>query len=102
MLHREAKTVSKVENIAGAAAAQICYRADMGIGEIADMNVVAYTGSILGRIVVSEDSNALPLAQCCLQYQGNQMALRTVVFTDFAAVMSARSVKVAECHIFDT
>ncbi|MNI91942.1 hypothetical protein D3C73_1496670 [compost metagenome] len=66
------------------------------------MNVVAYAGSVFCRIVISEDGNALALAKCCLQHQRNQMALRTVVFTDFAAVMGARSVKVAECHIFDT
>ncbi len=60
-LDREADTVAEVEDVVLAAPQEVVEGEDVGTREVADMDVVADTGAVFGRVVRTEHRDALPL-----------------------------------------
>ncbi|MNN31097.1 hypothetical protein D3C81_1447680 [compost metagenome] len=94
-------TVAKIEHVAVSAVDQIVNRSHVRISQIAHMNVIADTCTIRSLIIVSKDGDGFTLPQRRLQNQWNQVALRTMVLTDFTALMRAGSIKITQGNIFD-
>jgi hypothetical protein len=71
-------------------------RAQMSLGQILDVNVVADRRSIRRRIIGSIDVDMRPLLEGRLQHQRNEMGFGLVKFTDLALRVSSGGIEVAQ------
>ena len=61
--HRVAAAVAAIERQAAAAAAQMVEGDEMGVGEVADLDVVAHAGAVGGRIIGAEHLDVRAVAE---------------------------------------
>ena len=75
--------------------AQLLERLEMGRAKIIDMNVIADTGAIGRGIVVAKDGDLLPLPECHLEDDRNEVRLGRVVFAQIAIGARAGGVEIS-------
>ncbi len=74
---------------------------DVGVGEIADMHVVADAGAVGRRIVVAENVDRRLAAHGGEQDQRNEVGFGVVALPDLAVRVGACRVEVAQRHMPD-
>ncbi len=99
---READAVAKVEDVALAVVDQVADGEDVGLREIADVDVVAHAGAVPRGVIGAGNRNARAGAVGGLQNDRNEVALRAVVLADRAAGHRAAGVEVAQGDIAQT
>ena len=70
--------------------------AEVGVGQVLDVDVVADAGAVGRRVVGAEDGDVLALAERDLEDERDQVRLGRVVLADRAVVGGAAGVEVAE------
>ena len=74
----------------------------MSLGEIYNVNIVAKACTVLGRIVISEDAQALALADCSLGDERNEIVRNTArKFTDESRRMSSDRIEITKGYTLD-
>ena len=86
---------SHVEGV-GVSRSELIHHRDVGIDEIADMDVVADARSVVGVVIVAENHEFLSTAGRDLEADWNQVRLRAMVLTDPGLRIAARDVEVAK------
>src|SRR5204863_7924743 len=84
LAHRVAAAGAEIERGAVAARLEIAQRPDMRIGEIGDVYVIAYRGTVGGRVIAAENPDRAGLLQRRPDDERDQMRLGVVVLADFA------------------
>ena len=95
----EPHPVAQVEHIALPAGQQGIQRQNMGLGQVAHMDVIPHAGAVLGGIVVPKDHNLLPPPRRHLEDQGDQVGFRIVRLADGPGRVGAAGVKIPQRHI---
>ena len=62
------------------------------------MYVIAYAGTVFGRVVVAKNLNGLA-TENGVEYQRNEVGFGVVGFTDLAFGITAGGVEVAQCRV---
>ena len=95
----DAVASAEIEDLAAGMRFGVLDRAQMALGQINDVDVIAYAGSIRGIVVVTEDGQLFASADGDLRDVRHQVVRNAVrVFTDQAGFVRADGVKVAEQH----
>ena len=84
--HRQAGAGAEIARHAGAAGLQITQRRDVGGGEIGDMDIVADTGAIRGRVIGAENLQGRMGAEHGADRERDQMGLGIVILAQLAVV----------------
>src|ERR1051325_8430155 len=71
--HRMALPISAVYRRAFSAAPQVIQRRSVCAGQIADVDIVTYTGAVWSGVVISEYFNSLPQSECRFNSHLDQM-----------------------------
>ncbi len=100
LLDAETVAVAEIVICGFAAAFQIVESADMRVGKVGDMNVIAHAGAVGGRIILTVYADMSARAVCYLQNYGDKMGFGVVRFADFAADVSSRRVEIAQSDVF--
>ena len=85
--------IGQVERATRATGEKILKRADMRIGNIRHMDIIADAGAIRCFIVVAIDGHCRPVTRCG-KHTRDQMRLRIVCLSDVAVEIGARGVEV--------
>src|SRR5215470_11967130 len=72
--------------------------AQMRLGEILDMDVVADRRAVRGRVIGAVDLDVGPPSESGLKHERNEVSLRLVAFTDFTVGVGTGGIKIAERH----
>ena len=89
---------AEVERRALAPGAEMFQRAQMRLGEVLDMNVVADRRPIRRRVIGSINFDLRPLPERRRQNERDEVRLRLVPFADFALGIGAGSIEIAQRH----
>src|SRR6266851_7027658 len=95
---REAATVADVESFAGNAV-DLLERADMGIGDIEHVDVIADAGSVRCGIVRAEDIDTGQATASGVENPRNEMSLHAMMLAAFLG--GSGSVEIAEGHVLE-
>jgi hypothetical protein len=98
LAHRVTAAGAKIECHALPPGAEMFQRAQMGIGEVLDVNVVANRRPIRRRVIGSVDFDLRPLSERRPQNERDEMRLRFVPFTDLALGIGAGSIEITQRH----
>ncbi|CDN46185.1 hypothetical protein BN871_LH_00030 [Paenibacillus sp. P22] len=93
-LHGEAVSVAEIVDGAVRSLAQALDGEHMGVGKVADMDVIADAAAVCRRVIFSEYRDMAPLAQCCLEHDRNQMRLGIMILSDSPAFVSACGIEI--------
>lgn len=96
LTHGEALVIAQVEDLGGAALAEIVEAEDVGLGEIGDMDVVADAGAVGGVVVGAEDGDGRSLTEGGLEDEGDEVGFGGVVFAEATLGIGSGGVEVAE------
>jgi hypothetical protein len=96
---REAAAVSNVEGFAGDAV-DFLKRADVGIGDIEHVDVIADTGSVRCGVIRAEDIDVRQATGGGIEYPRNEMSFHAMMLAAFLGGSS--SIEIAEGHIFES
>ena len=97
--HADAAAGAEVEDLAAGVRLRIADRAQMALGQIDDVDIIAHAGTVRGVVVVAEDGQPFAAADGDLRDVGHQIVGNAVrVFSDQAGFVRADGVKVAEQH----
>ncbi len=66
----------------------------MGCGKVANMDIVPYTASVFGGIFVAEHGKGAGWFLYRLQYKGDEVRFRFMVFADFALGIGTSGVEI--------
>ncbi len=69
----DGKTLPIAQVVHTAPPVQCTQGQDVGLGQVDDVNIVAYTSTIPSRVIIAEDSHLVSLAQCHAQHNRNEM-----------------------------
>jgi len=94
LAHRIAGAAAEI--VAAAALLQPVQHADMRLGEIGDMDIVADAGAVRRRVVRAEDGERRAAAEGGADRQRHQVGFGVVILADPAARISAGGVEVAQ------
>ena len=83
LLNGMAARVGKIERTAFAVGKQIIKGADMGLGDVHHMDVIAYAGPIVGIVISAVDVDRGAITRRC-QHQWDEVCLRIMLLADFA------------------
>ena len=83
LLHREPLAISKI--VRAAALLQRSEGKDVGLCQVADMDIIPHAGAIGRGVVVAEDADVLALAEGNLEHQRNEMQLGIMILSPFLA-----------------
>src|SRR5258708_8019866 len=92
----EAAAVAHVESLAGNAV-DLLKRANVGIGDVQHMNVIANASAIGSGIVRSEDIHVRDAAGSSIQNAGDEVSFHAMMLAAF--LRSASSIKIAERRV---
>lgn len=98
LLHREAVAVAEVEGVAVAACGEAVQRQQVGLTQVADVDVVADAGAVGGVVVAAEHGDVGAAPGCCLQHQGDEVGFGLVALAQLAFGVGAGGVEVAQAH----
>src|SRR6266550_954056 len=96
---REATAVADVEGFAGNAV-DLLKSADVGIGDIKHVDVIADAGSVWCRVVRAEDVDMRQTTASGIENPGNEMSFHAMMLA--ALLGGSGSVEIAEAHIFES
>ena len=95
--HTVAGAGTQIENFATGVVCNIFDSHHMALGKVYHMDIVPYTGTIVGVVVVAVDTQILPSANGNLGDVGHQVIGNTPrIFADFTAFVGANGVKVPQ------
>src|SRR6266850_2063852 len=95
---RESTTVADVEGFAGNAV-DLLKRANVGIGDIEHVDVVADAGAVRCGVVRAEDIDMRQPTAGGIENPGNEMSLHAMMLAAFLG--GSGSVEIAEAHVFE-
>lgn len=96
--NREAASGADIDHDTVAAAEQVPDGGDVSTREIGDVDVVAYGGSVRGRVVVTEDGDLVQTAHRGEDRPRDEIGLGFVALVDLAVGVAAASVEVPQSH----
>src|SRR5467141_3565888 len=96
---REATAVADVEGFAGNAV-DLLKSADVGIGDIKHVDVIADAGSVWCRVVRAEDVDMGQSTAGGIENPGNEMSFHAMMLAAFLG--GSGSVEIAEAHVFES
>ena len=71
-------------------------RLHVSIGEITHMNVIAHTGAVCGRIIITKNGEGFAFPDGRLEQERDRVRFRNVTFADFTVRIRACSVELAQ------
>src|SRR5207245_2503061 len=95
----EAAAVADIEGFAGNAV-DFLESADMGIGNIEHVDVIADAGSVGSGIIRAEDIDMGQATSGGIENSGNEMSFHAMIFA--ALPGSSGGVEIAEAHVFES
>src|SRR5260370_21711547 len=96
---REATAVADVEGFAGNAV-DLLKSADVGIGDIKYVDVIADAGSVWCSVVRAEDVDMGQTTASGIENPGNEMSFHAMMLAAFLG--GSGSVEIAEAHVFES
>src|ERR1700730_16615141 len=96
--HRMTSTRPEVYCCASASGAKIFERAQMRLGEILDVDVIANRGSVSSRVIDPIDVDVRSLSEGRLQHQGDEVRFGFVKLADLALGVASGSIEIAQRH----
>src|SRR6516225_1355740 len=89
---------TEVQRLTLSAGFEVLECAQMRLGEILDMDVVADRRAVRGRVIGAVDLDVGPLSESGLKHERNEVSFRLVAFPDFAVGVGTGGVKITERH----